>query len=722
MRIADFSADGKTTPLPPPRTQPTKYSIPTIDLSKETWRRVVIARGTPTVYQGHPTTVLMADNKTLFAVWTKDHGGACGPMKKSSDAGLTWSELLPVPETWKTVKNCPCIHRLTDPQGVERLLVFAGNGLMYQSVSEDGGKTWTPMEPNGLHCVVAPITIVPISGKRLLALYHRGPGDRDKPGLIIWQSISSDGGLTWAPERKVAEREWADPCEPAVIRSPDGRQLAALMRENSRRYNSLLITSNDEGETWSKPVELPAALTGDRHMPRYTHDGGAVEAGAACAAAPHLRAPGRLVIPFRDMAAGSPTKGDFVAWVGTYDDIVNLREGQYRVRLLDSPVKGDLGYPGLELLPDGTLIATTYAVLAKGEKNSVVSVRFTMKELDEKGARLAPRQTDIFVSGTDGYHTYRIPGIVVSKKGTILAFCEARKNSRADHGDIDLALKRSFDNGKSWRPMQIVWDDGGNTIGNPCPVGDQSTGTIWLPFCRDNDQVFVTHSADDGTTWATPVQITKDVKPSGWTWYATGPGHGIQLKSGRLLIPCDHKEGNEIHSHMIYSDDHGATWKLGGSLAAKTDECAVVETADGSVYVNMRSQRGQNRRAVAWSKDGGETWSQVKLDDVLIEPTCQAGMVRFTDEKMHGKSRILFSNPASVKREMMTVRISCDEGKTWNAGKLLHPGPSAYSDLAVTPDLSICCLYERGEKSAYERITFARFSLEYVSDSLDHIR
>jgi hypothetical protein len=368
MRIHDFSAEGQTSPPPQPRTQPTTYSVPVIDLSKEKWRQIVVARGTPTLYQGHPTTLLMPDGKTMFAVWTMNHGGPCGPLKKSNDGGLTWSELLPVPDNWPTVKNCPCIHRLTDPHGVERLFVFAGNGLMYQSVSLDQGRTWSPFEPNGLHCVVAPITIIPIPGKRLLALYHRGHSDKDRTPLAIWQSISSDGGLTWAPERKVAEREWADPCEPAVIRSPDGKQLAAVMRENSRRYNSLLMTSNDEGETWSKLVEVPASLTGDRHMPRYTPDG-------------------RLVIAFRDTAAGSPTKGDFAAWVGTYDDMVNLREGQYRVRLLDSPVKGDLGYPGLELLPDGTLVATTYAVLEKGEKNSVVSVRFTMKELDEKARK-----------------------------------------------------------------------------------------------------------------------------------------------------------------------------------------------------------------------------------------------------------------------------------------------------------------------------------------------
>ncbi|MBM4085827.1 MAG: exo-alpha-sialidase [Planctomycetes bacterium] len=382
-------------------------------------------------------------------------------------------------------------------------------------------------------------------------------------------------------------------------------------------------------------------------------------------------------------------------------------------------MKGDLGYPGLELLPDGTFIATTYAVLEKGEKQSVVSVRFTMKDLDERGAKLIPKQTDIFVGGTDGYHTYRIPAIVVSKKGTILAFCEARKNSPRDYGDIDMALKRSLDRGHTWQPMQIVWDDGENTIGNPAPVVDRGTGTIWLPFCRNNDRVFVTRSEHDGATWSTPVEITKDVKPAGWTWYATGPCHGIQLSTGRLLIPCDHKEADGIHSHVIYSDDHGATWKLGGSLGPHTDESVAVEAADGSLYLNARNARRANRRVYAWSKDGGLTWSDVKPDDTLIEPTCQASAVRFTDEKTHGKNRVLFSNPASVTRDMMTVRVSYDECRTWSAGKLLWKGPSAYSDLCVLPDLTLAALYERGNQRAYEKITFAQFGLEWLTDGLD---
>jgi hypothetical protein len=315
----------------PGRTQPTTYSIPIIDISHETERQVII-ESIPGQYLGHPTTVMLRDNKTIFVTYPLGHGGPAAVLKKSTDGGLTWSERLPVPDNWATATNCPCIHRLTDRESVERLFVFEGNGKMRQAVSNDNGETWTPFEPNGLNCVVAPITIIPIVGNRHLAIYQQPQS--------IWQSISHDGGLTWEPERKIAAN-----------------------------YNSLLIVSDDEGETWSEPVELPASMTGDRHLPRYSHDG-------------------RIVMPFRDMAMGSPTKGDFVAWVGTYDDIINLKEGQYRIKLLDSPVKRDLGYPGLELLPDSTFIATTYAVLKEGEKHSVVSVRFKLREIDEKAVKM----------------------------------------------------------------------------------------------------------------------------------------------------------------------------------------------------------------------------------------------------------------------------------------------------------------------------------------------
>jgi sialidase-1 len=344
----------------------------------------------------------------------------------------------------------------------------------------------------------------------------------------------------------------------------------------------------------------------------------------------------------------------------------------------------------------------------------------------------APEQVDVFVAGTEGYHTFRIPALIVSKKGTVLAFCEGRKKSASDTGDIDVVLRRSFDGGKTWQPLQVVADFGPDTVGNPCPVVDRTTGTIWLPLTKnlgnENEKlirdgkskggrtVWVTKSDDDGATWAAPVEITKDVSDPQWTWFATGPGCGIQLKSGRLLIPCDHTVlgTRAMRSHVIYSDDHGKTWKKGGVAGDDTNECQVVEREDGSLLLNMRSYHKKNRRAVATSKDGGLTWSPVTLDDALIEPTCQASFLRYSDRQTGGKSRLLFANPASTKREKLMVRLSYDEGATWPVAKVLHAGPAAYSALAVLPGGRIGCLYERGAKSAYERVTFARFGLDWL--------
>ena len=349
-------------------------------------------------------------------------------------------------------------------------------------------------------------------------------------------------------------------------------------------------------------------------------------------------------------------------------------------------------------------------------------------------------QFDLFNSGKDGYHTYRIPALVTTSEGTILAFCEGRKHGRDDAGEIDIVLKRSSDDGNTWSDMQTVVSEGGMTCGNPCPVVDSSTGTIWLPFCKnlaDGEEgliaqgkaprtVWLTHSTDDGKTWVEPKEITADVKDPSWTWYATGPCHGIQLTSGRLLIPCDHIVGmhfdgqrDPYHSHVIYSDDHGSSWQIGGIVNEGTNECAVVQSIDNAVYINCRNYRGAKRRAYAWSNDNGSAFSKFGYDETLVEPICQASLVRFTDEERNDRNRILFANPASTAREKMTLRLSYDECKTWPVSKLLHPGPSAYSDLAVAPNMAICCLYERGDEHPYERLTLARFNLEWLTDSTD---
>lgn len=351
-------------------------------------------------------------------------------------------------------------------------------------------------------------------------------------------------------------------------------------------------------------------------------------------------------------------------------------------------------------------------------------------------APAAIETTAPFVGGTEGYHTYRIPALVVSPKGTTLAFCEGRKNSASDTGDIDLLLRRSTDGGRTWTKQQVIWDDAGNTCGNPCPVVDLQTGTIWLLMTwnrgdddegriivqksKDTRRVYLTHSDDDGLTWSAPQEITRDVKAADWTWYATGPGNGIQLrrgsKNGRLVIPCDHIEAKskKYYSHVIYSDDHGKSWRLGGSSPNdRVNECTVVELSDGRLMLNMRNyDKSKKARAVCLSEDGGDTWIDQRWDETLVEPICQASLLRATWPEKGEKSRILFCNPASSSsRQHMTVRLSCDEGRTWPAARELEAGPMAgYSCLAMLGDGSIGCLYE-GEKN---RIRFARFGFDWL--------
>jgi sialidase-1 len=346
-----------------------------------------------------------------------------------------------------------------------------------------------------------------------------------------------------------------------------------------------------------------------------------------------------------------------------------------------------------------------------------------------------PERIPVFAAGTNGYKSYRIPSVIVTNQGTVLAFAEGRVKGAGDSGDIDLVLKRSTDGGRTFGQQQIVWDDAGNTCGNPCPVVDEKTGTIWLLMTQnlgvDNEAaitkrtgsgtrtVWVSKSTDDGVTWAKPQEITATTKRPEWTWYATGPGAGIQMRNGRLVIPCDHRNEEEF-SHVIYSDDQGASWKLGGVADPGGNECEVVELKDGALLLNMRNYKPQrSSRAIAKSTDGGLTWSASKLDPVLIEPTCQASIRRFSWLEQ-GKSRILFSNPASQKaRENLTIRLSYDECETWPVGRTLHVGPSAYSSLAVRKDGTVLCLFENGEKNAYEQITLARFDLNWLTDGAD---
>ena len=348
-------------------------NLPVLDISQDKDRHTVIAAGTPEVYQGHPTSLLMPDGKTIFVVWCINHGGFAGPMAKSSDGGKTWTRLDDkLPPGFAKHKNCPSIYRMVASDGTERLWVFSAQPLMPRIMSEDGGGTWKELDPLGFANVMTFSSVVEKNpGKRdgkYIGLYHLAIDRTNMPmnqegnhrSLHVMQTETADAGLTWSPPRMVCAVEGKHPCEPFAFWSPDNKEICCLMRENTHTGNSLMMFSTDHGETWSEAVDTPWGLTGDRHWGVYAPDG-------------------RFVCVFRDKAINSPTLNHFVAWVGTYEDIKNYRPGQYRIKLLHSNAGGDCGYPGIQVLPDGTIFALTYIKYAPGEnKHSVVGTRFKL--------------------------------------------------------------------------------------------------------------------------------------------------------------------------------------------------------------------------------------------------------------------------------------------------------------------------------------------------------
>lgn len=351
------------------------YTIPLVDLAADKQRQIIVDRE-PGQYLGHPTTVLLEDGKTIITVYPKGHGRGPIVMKRSRDGGRTWSERLATPKSWETSLETPTIHRVIDKQGKKRLLVFSGLYPIRMAVSADDGKSWSELQPIGdFGGIVAMGSVERLRNGDYVALFHDDGRFFRKDGAVtktmtLYQTFSRDGGLTWEAPQELFKSDQIHLCEPGVVRSPDGKQLAMLLRENRRVRNSYVMFSNDEAKTWTVPRELPGALTGDRHTGKYAPDG-------------------RLFISFRDTTHESATKGDWVGWVGRYDDIVKGREGQYRVRLMKNypNAKGwnaDCAYPGVEVLRDGTFVTTTYGHWQEAQPPYVVSVRFKLAELDAK--------------------------------------------------------------------------------------------------------------------------------------------------------------------------------------------------------------------------------------------------------------------------------------------------------------------------------------------------
>ncbi|MFM8469470.1 MAG: exo-alpha-sialidase [Limisphaerales bacterium] len=382
-------------------------------------------------------------------------------------------------------------------------------------------------------------------------------------------------------------------------------------------------------------------------------------------------------------------------------------------------------------------------------------------------------KVDLFEAGKDGYTLYRIPGIVVSKRGTVLAYCEARKSDKGDWGTIDLLLRRSTNNGASWLPRQALptvpgpkeknpvalaqklATPGEVTYNNPVAIAD-AYGTVHQLFCLEYARCFYTRTDDDGATWSAPIEITgtfDKFRPEyAWKVLATGPGHAIQLKTGRLVIPVWISTGTGGHAHRpsvtstIYSDDLGRTWSRGeiagpneGEWNIPNETCAV-QLADGRVLLNMRSESTANRRLLTTSPNGATGWSRPHFHNQLLEPICMASLVRLSEPVGTNRSRILFSNPHNLSRtdgkevagknrdrKNVSVKLSYDEAATWPVNKTIEPGFSGYSDLAVANDGTILLFYERGSTDGaniYKTglLTVARFNLEWLTDGKDALK
>ena len=354
------------------------------------------------------------------------------------------------------------------------------------------------------------------------------------------------------------------------------------------------------------------------------------------------------------------------------------------------------------------------------------------------GFAAEPEFINVFVNGQEGYPAYRIPSLVVTKGGKLLAFAEARASLR-DHAENDIVLKRSSDGGRTWGALQPVAEDGTNALGNPTAVVLRETGRVLLMYQRyakgfdehkaepglDGPRIcrtWLQQSDDEGATWSKPREVTASVKrPTIVTSTATGPGIGIQLArgphAGRVLMPFNQGPYGKWKVYAAFSDDQGVTWRYGetapGPGQGFANEVQFVELNDGSVMLNARNQGGAKVRKISVSKDGGETWPPLRDDATLIESQCQASILRHPGGGDPARDVFLFSNPATqIGRTNGVIRLSRDEGKTWPVSRVLYRGGFAYSCLATLPDGSIGCLFER---DGYKTICFARFTQEWLT-------
>jgi len=631
----------------------------------------------------------------------------------------------PVPEKRELSENCPIGLRYSDDDGhtwSDVTLIEPQNdpgfrGMSVMRMCETDAGTWLVGSHEGTH-------------------FFRRPDGSTTCHTRQYVLRSDDKGKTWTvlPEKRPGGWQHEE-----LGRMEEGRPIAlggghVLMHLRTATGHLWEVRSDDDGQTWTEP--RPTPLVHPLAPPATFHFGD----GETLIALHHNRAEGGPYAP-----AGHRNRSELWASLST-DGGRTWTEPRF---LLANARASDSGNPWIacqcayaDLFRDGDTLhvflphqwkRALHLTLAAGDIEKLP----TRADI-EKAAGV--EKALLFAAGEDGYAVFRIPGIVVTTKGTVLAYCVGRKTP-GDWADIDVYLRRSTDGGKTWQPRKCLGDEGTSTVDNPTAIVDRQNGAVHLLYQVRYARCFYTRSDDDGVTFSEPVEITSTFeefrREYDWNVIAPGPGHGIQLSTGRLLVPVWLSTGGRRHRpsimSVIYSDDHGRTWHR-GEVVARTDEKFVnpsetvaVELADGRVMLNIRNECARHRRLVSFSKDGATGWTEPAFDETLFEPICFAGIQRLSAKPEAERNRILFVNPnsGSRARRNLTVRLSYDEGRTWPVAKVLEPGIAGYSDLAVGPDGTIYCLYERGGLGGNhyhtEGVTVARFSLEWLTDGADSL-
>lgn len=649
------------------------------DLSGDRTRDVVIAAGTETVYQGHPTTALTADGRVI-AVWCTPHGGLCGPAAETSDGGRSWTRIDGrFPKAYADHANCPSIYRLIGPDGKARLWVWSQtkrretdkpgdawscrkdlSRAMPSVMSEDEGRTWRELPPLGekFACVMAFSSVVRLKDGSYLGMFHTGPAGEDKPPLRVLQSVTKDGGFTWSDPVEVCAIAGKNPCEPYVFRSPEGDELCCLMRENTHKGRSLMMFSTDEGRTWSAAVDTPWALTGDRHQGVQLADG-------------------RLLIVFRDMARESPTRGHFIGWAGTYGELKSEAVGKsYRVKLLHSYAGRDCGYPGIHRLDDGTILVTTYIKYWNdARQQSVVSKRFTVAETDAlPNVNGASAETRTAASATvawpaltgaarayfDSIYAPQVVAVPLSDSGPnairVLPDGEIRNGGLRVYGTNTVRLTMfTRDCGLNWTVREANEGDASCRRG---PTDGVTSYGRFLALERRHRWIFsfyrkcperigyypcLVYSDDDGRTWSPRVEI-------------------------RDIALCD----------QISPPDASHRWNTG------CHEPDVVELSDGTLYMMTRS--GVDHAVCYLSRDGGATWGPRFEPPAFWQSNTMPLLRRLSDGRIlcvWNNTQILPKRPAEeypelgkgslsgrwesvfTNRDALHAAISEDDGRTW---------------------------------------------------------